>query len=231
MKTKIKICGLFRREDIAAVNRVRPDFIGFVFWEKSRRFVTPKQAADFRKELDPGIQAVGVFVDAPCEKIITLLEEGIIDIAQLHGEETEEDIRYIQAVTHKPVIKAVKVRSRDDVEAWLDSGADWLLFDSGMGSGTSFDWRLLAGVEREYFLAGGLTPEKMRELPEFLHPYGVDVSSGVETDGYKDPLKIQLMKGEEIKGEKQGEKQEEKQEEKQQMKQEEIQGEITGRKL
>lgn len=191
---KIKICGLFRPEDIAAANRIRPDFIGFVFWEKSRRRVTPEQAAGFKKNLNPGIQAVGVFVDAPCEDVISLLEAGTIDIAQLHGEESEEDIRYIQAVTHKPVIKAVKVKDRYNVEAWLDSGADWLLFDSGMGSGRTFDWRLLAGVEREYFLAGGLTLENLGELPEFLHPYAVDLSSGVETNGYKDPEKMGVCK-------------------------------------
>ncbi len=191
---KIKICGLTRPEDIEAVNRIRPDFIGFVFWERSRRFVTAEQAALLKKDLDPGIRAVGVFVDAPCGEVIALLERGVIDIAQLHGEESEEDIRYIQAMTHRLVIKAVRVKSRYDVEAWLDSGADWLLFDSGMGSGITFDWRLLAGVDREYFLAGGLTPENLRELPEFLHPYAVDLSSGVETDGYKDPQKIQKVK-------------------------------------
>lgn len=189
-ETKIKICGLTRPEDIAAVNRARPDFIGFVFWEKSRRRVTPEQAAELRQGLNPGIQAVGVFVDAPSEEVIALLEAGVIDIAQLHGDESEEDIRYIQAVTHKPVIKAVKVKNKYDVEAWLDSGADWLLFDSGMGSGMTFDWGLLAGVEREYFLAGGLTPENLGELPEFLHPYAVDLSYDVETDGCKDPEKM-----------------------------------------
>ncbi|MCM1056475.1 MAG: phosphoribosylanthranilate isomerase [Firmicutes bacterium] len=187
---KIKICGLFRPEDIAYANRVRPDLIGFVFWEKSRRRVTAKQAAALRESLIPEIRAVGVFVDAPCEEVISLLEAGTIDIAQLHGEESEEDIRYIQAVTHKPVIKAVKVRERCDVEAWLDSKADWLLFDSGMGSGITFDWQLLAGIEREYFLAGGLTPETIGELPEYICPYAVDMSSGVETDGVKDLEKM-----------------------------------------
>ena len=186
MKTKLKICGLFRPEDIGYANRVNPDFIGFVFWERSRRRVTAEQAAGLRKGLRPEIQAVGVFVDAPCEEIISLLEAGTIDIAQLHGEESEEDIQYIQAMTHRPVIKAVKVRSRYDVEAWLDSSATWLLFDSGMGSGNTFDWRLLAGVEREYFLAGGLNPENLKELPEYIQPYGVDLSSGVETGGVKD---------------------------------------------
>lgn len=183
---KIKICGLFRPEDIEYANRVKPDFIGFVFWEKSKRRVTAGQAALLREKLAPGIQAVGVFVDAPCGEIISLLEKGTIDIAQLHGEESEEDIQYIQAVTHKPVIKAVKVRDRYDVDAWLDSSADWLLFDSGMGSGRAFDWQLLAGVEREYFLAGGLDPDNMGRLPEGICPYAVDLSSGVETEGVKD---------------------------------------------
>lgn len=188
---KIKICGLFRPEDIEYANRAQPDFIGFVFWEKSKRRVTTEQAALLREKLTPGIQAVGVFVDAPCGGIIDLLEAGTIDIAQLHGEESEEDIRYIQAVTHKPVIKAVKVRDRYDVDAWLDSSADWLLFDSGMGSGRTFDWQLLAGVEREYFLAGGLDPAAISRLPEGICPYAVDLSSGVETEGVKDYEKMQ----------------------------------------
>lgn len=192
MKTKIKICGLFRPEDIEYANKAHPDYIGFVFWEKSRRRVTAEQAAVLRKKLDPEIQVVGVFVDASCEEIISLLEAGTIDIAQLHGEESEEDIRYIQAVTHKPVIKAIKVRDRYGVEAWLDSSADWLLFDSGMGSGITFDWQLLAGVERDYFLAGGLNPGNLGELPEYICPYAVDLSSGVETEGVKDFEKMRM---------------------------------------
>lgn len=193
METKIKICGLFRREDIEYANRVHPDYIGFVFYDRSKRYVSLKQAAELRKSLEPGILAVGVFVNAPCGEIIGLLEDGIIDIAQLHGEETEEDIQYIQAVTHKPVIKAVKVRNRYDVEAWLDSSADYLLFDSGMGSGVAFAWELLSGVEREYFLAGGLSAGNLREALERISPYAVDLSSGVETDGRKDFEKMQAV--------------------------------------
>lgn len=190
MKTKIKICGLFRREDIDYANRVQPDYIGFVFYEKSKRYVSREQAAKLRKALLPGIDAVGVFVDRPCEEVIGLLEDGIIDMAQLHGEETEEDIRYIQAVTHKPVIKAVKVRSKYDMEAWLDSSAEYLLFDSGMGSGVTFDWGRLAGVTREFFLAGGLHAGNLAEVLERISPYAVDLSSGVETDGRKDLKKM-----------------------------------------
>ena len=136
---KVKICGLTRPEDIACVNRLQPDYIGFVFWPRSRRFVTRQQAAQLKLLLSPAIQAVGVFVDAPLEEMAGLLADGIIDLAQLHGEESEEDIRYLQAVTGRPVIKAVKVHSRQDVEAWLDSEADYLLFDSGKGGGQTLD--------------------------------------------------------------------------------------------
>lgn len=193
MKTKIKICGLSRPEDIEFVNRVHPDYIGFVFYEKSRRAVSREKAKELKRGLEKDIGVVGVFVDAPCEEMIELLEAGIIDIAQLHGDETEEDIQYLQAVTHKPVIKAVKVRERCDVEAWLDTNADYLLFDSGMGSGLTFDWSLLEGVNRDFFLAGGLHRENIMEAIERLSPFGVDVSSGVETDGKKDFDKIQSV--------------------------------------
>ena len=192
-RTKIKLCGLFRPEDIEYANRVHPDYIGFVFWEHSKRRVTPKQAAILKKLLEPGIETVGVFVDAPCEEIISLLEDGIIDVAQLHGDETEEDIQYIKAVTGKPVIKAVKVRDRFEVEAWLDSSADYLLFDSGMGSGVTFDWGLLSDVTRDFFIAGGLHIGNLPEVLENLSPYAVDLSSGVETDGVKDFEKMQAV--------------------------------------
>ena len=190
---KVKICGLTRLEDIACVNRLQPDYIGFVFWPRSRRFVDRQLAAQLKALLSPTIQAVGVFVDAPLEEVAGLLADGIIDIAQLHGEESEEDIRYLQAVTGRPVIKAVKVHSRQDVEAWLDSEADYLLFDSGMGSGQTFDWSLLEGVDRPYFLAGGLGADNLEQVLNHGGPYGVDLSSSVETDGLKDPEKMQRV--------------------------------------
>lgn len=191
MAVKIKICGLFREEDMEYANQVMPDYIGFVFWEHSRRYVSHEQAAALRRMLDPEIQAVGVFVNAPPEEIISLLDAGVIHMAQLHGDETEEDIRYLQAATGKPVMKAVKVRSRCDVEAWLDSSADYLLFDSGMGSGAVFDWGLLADIPGDFFLAGGLRPENLKRAVETVGPYAVDLSSGVETNGIKDRCKMQ----------------------------------------
>lgn len=186
---KIKICGLFRPEDIEYVNQVQPDYIGFVFYEKSSRYVTREQARALRKMLKEGICAVGVFLNAPLEEVVALLNDGIIDMAQLHGDETEEDILYVKAVTGKPVIKAVKVHERYEVEAWLDSAADYLLFDSGAGSGKTFDWGLLADIDRDFFLAGGLREENILEAAA-LKPYGLDLSTGVETDGVKDFEKI-----------------------------------------
>lgn len=188
---KIKICGLRRQEDIAYVNQVMPDYAGFILAEGFKRQISREQARSLKERLSDKIQAVGVFVNNPVEEIISYLEENIIDMAQLHGDETEEDIQYIQAVTAKPVIKAVKAKNRYVVEAWLDSSADYLLFDGGTGTGKSFDWRLLADVERDYFLAGGLNPGNIGEAVQLLTPYAIDISSGVETDGVKDLEKMQ----------------------------------------
>ena len=187
---KIKLCGMFRPEDIGYANEVKPDFVGFVLAEGFRRKITRAQAAEFRRALDPEIPAAGVFVDNPSEEVISYLREGIIQMAQLHGNETEEDIRYIQAVTGKPVMKAVKITGRYDVEAWLDSAADYLLFDGGTGSGVTFDWSVLTGIDRDFFLAGGLNAGNLLAAAEKVHPFAVDLSSGVETDGVKDLNKM-----------------------------------------
>ena len=171
---KVKMCGLYRPEDITYANEVQPDYVGFVFYPKSHRAVTKEQARAYREALAPSIRTVGVFVNEDPKNIIELLEEGILDVAQLHGDETEEDIQYLQAVCGKPVIKAVKVKDRYDVEAWLDSSADYLLFDNGMGTGQAFDWSVLGGIDREFFLAGGLHPENLTEAMETVRPYAVD---------------------------------------------------------
>ena len=190
---KVKMCGLYRPEDIDYANEVQPDYVGFVFYPKSHRVVTKEQAAEYRKKLSPGIRTVGVFVNEDPKTIIELLEEGILDVAQLHGDETEEDIQYLQAVCGKPVIKAVKVRDRYDVEAWLDSSADYLLFDSGMGSGQVFDWSVLGGIDREFFLAGGLQAENLTEAMEAVRPYALDISSGIESNRKKDQEKMRRI--------------------------------------
>lgn len=103
------------------------------------------------------------------------------------------DIQYLQAVCGKPVIKAVKVRDRYDVEAWLDSSADYLLFDNGMGTGQAFDWSVLGGIDREFFLAGGLQSENLTEAMEVVRPYALDISSGIESNRKKDPEKMRRI--------------------------------------
>ncbi len=189
--SKIKICGLSRPVDIQYANELHPDYIGFVFYEKSKRYVNQEQAAELKKLLDPTIPAVGVFVNTPTEQIVELLQRGIIDIAQLHGDETEEDIRRLQSLTKKPVIKAVKVHCEQDILKWKNTSADYLLLDSGMGSGKTFDWNILKSVGREFFLAGGLNAANLKEALTKVAPFALDLSSGVEKDGVKD---FEMMK-------------------------------------
>lgn len=187
---KIKICGMRRPEDIEYANQTLPDYVGFILAKGFRRSITADQARAFKALLDPKIKAVGVFVDDPPDEIIALLEEGVIDMAQLHGQESEEDIVYIKAASGKTVIKTVKAENRYMVESWLDTAADYLLFDSGAGTGKTFDWGILEDVDRDFFLAGGLKPDNIGEAAGMAHPYAVDLSSGAETDGVKDLEKM-----------------------------------------
>ncbi len=188
--TKIKLCGLSRPEDIECANSLKPDFIGFVFYEKSKRYVDREKAKELKSRLDSNIKAVGVFVDEDIDFVASLLRDEIIDIAQLHGNEDENYIKDLKALSGKPVIKAVRVESAADIKIANDSPADFVLLDSGMGGGKVFDWNLLKEVKRDYLLAGGLTLENAAEAVQTLKPFAVDVSSGIETDGYKDPEKM-----------------------------------------
>lgn len=177
--------------DIDAANELLPEYIGFVFAKKSRRYVTPETAAEMKKRLDARIKAVGVFVNESPENVAALLDCGTIDIAQLHGGEDEEYIAALRKLTDKPIIKAFRVDSAEDIAGAQQSSADFILLDSGNGgTGTAFDWKLLKNIRRPYFLAGGLYPENVQEAVEKLHPYAVDVSSGIETDGAKDADKM-----------------------------------------
>lgn len=188
--TKIKLCGLSRPCDIEAANGLHPEYIGFVFAPKSKRCVTPEKAAELRRLLAPDIQAVGVFVNETPEIIAGLLNNGTIDIAQLHGGEDKEYIKRLRTLTGKPIIQAFRIGAQQDILAAGNSAADFVLLDSGAGTGTVFDWSLLQGIQRPYFLAGGLDPDNVRAAIETLHPYAVDVSSGIETDGAKDKIKM-----------------------------------------
>lgn len=189
--TRIKLCGLQSLNDIIAANAVQPDYIGFVFAKTSKRFVTPQTAEQLRKKLDSKIAVVGVFVNEPVEVVAALLNKGIIDMAQLHGTESEEYITLLRKKTDKKLIKAFSINEANDLQAAYSCSADYILLDSGSGgTGKSFDWSILQGFDITYFLAGGLNINNVSEAVRRLHPYAVDVSSGVETDGRKDDAKM-----------------------------------------
>ena len=190
--TKIKICGLFRACDIEAVNAYRPDWCGFIInFPKSHRNLEPDAVRALRAKLDPGIVPVGVFVDQPVEDVAKLLTDGTISVAQLHGHEDDGYIARLRALAPgREIWKAIKVRSQADLDAANASTADLVVLDNGYGTGQTFDWSLAGGIDRPFLLAGGLTPENIPDAILQLHPYGLDISSGVETEKLKDPEKI-----------------------------------------
>lgn len=195
--TKLKICGIRRLEDVAMLNEIKPDFAGFVFAD-SKRQITFEEAKTLRKHLNKDIQTVGVFVDTKMGFITSLVEEEIIDGIQLHGNEDTHYINTLKAKVKAPIIKAIRVSTREDVEKKTD--ADIILYDAYNknlpgGTGETFNWNLLKGKKKSYFLAGGLNAQNIQEAIQQLKPYAVDVSSGVETNGYKDKEKlIELVK-------------------------------------
>lgn len=192
MDVKIKICGLRRKEDILTANRLRPDYVGFVFAPGSPRCVSREEAIQLRQLLDPGIRAVGVFVNENIRTVAGLLADGIIQVAQLHGQENENYILSLQRMTGRHLIKAFRVENSADVGRAAASNADCILLDHGAGgTGESFDWDLVQGLTRPYFLAGGLNADNVQEALRQTRPWGVDVSSGVETDGVKDAQKME----------------------------------------
>ena len=191
--TKIKCCGLTRLADIVAANELKPDYIGFVFWAKSRRALTPQQAALLKAALAPGIRAVGVFVDEAPETVAAIANAGTIDLVQLHGHEDAAYIARLRQRTDAGIIQAFRIRSAADVAAAQQSPADLILLDAGMGDGVTFDWSLLQGFPRPYLLAGGLTPQNVQQAVHDLRPWGVDVSTGIETNGKKDRNKMKAF--------------------------------------
>ena len=189
---KIKICGLRRLEDIEIVNRYNPDYIGFVFAD-SKRQVSHELASQLKANLSPYIVSVGVFVDADCSEILSLYDDGVIEIAQLHGLESEDYIKYLKENTNDElkIIKAIEMSENEDLSEYDDSAADYLLLDSGKGSGKTFDWRLIRhDLKKEFFLAGGINSDNVIEAVEQFNPFAIDLSSSLETDGYKDENKI-----------------------------------------
>lgn len=188
--TKIKICGLQSEDDISYVNELQPDYIGFVFLQGRRRYVSPEKAAQLRKLLNPSIQSVGVFVNESVGNVATLLQSDTIQLAQLHGQEDEAYAQELKRLCNKPIIKAFIIKSERDIKRALTYPSDYLLLDNGLGTGESFDWSLIRDIDRPFFLAGGLNPENVTEAIAVTHPYAVDTSSGVETDCRKNYHKI-----------------------------------------
>ncbi len=173
--TRIKLCGLMEESDIDCANTLMPDYIGFVFYSKSKRYVDKATAGKLRK------------------KVAGYADEGMIDIIQLHGHEDDSYIEELRTLTDKPVIQAFRIDSEHSLEAAVKSTADHILLDSGAGTGETFDWSLLKKIDRPYFLAGGLTPENVNEAVKTLDPFAVDVSSGIETGGKKDHEKMKTF--------------------------------------
>jgi phosphoribosylanthranilate isomerase len=191
--SKIKICGLSRKEDIEAVNEALPDYIGFVF-ASSPRQVSASQAGVLKQTLDSRIKAVGVFVDADIETVAALCRDGVIDMMQLHGIEDAIYIRKLKEALSVPVIKAVRVQNAEQIIDAQSLDCDYLLLDTWQkgiqgGSGVAFDWSLIPQLKKPYFLAGGLNAENILEAARH-QPYCLDVSSGAETEGKKDRRKI-----------------------------------------
>ncbi len=189
---KIKICGLRRLEDIEIVNKYKPDYIGFVFAD-SKRQVSHELASQLKANLSSDIVSVGVFVDADYSEILSLYDNGVIEIAQLHGLESEDYIKYLKENTNDglKIIKAIEMSENEDLSEYDDSAADYLLLDSGKGSGKTFDWHLIrSDLKKEFFLAGGINSDNVIEAVEQFNPFAIDLSSSLETDGYKDENKI-----------------------------------------
>ena len=196
-RVRFKFCGLSRPEDIEAANEIRPDYVGFVFAPSSRQ-VTREQAARLRQLLSPEIQTVGVFVNADMKEILSLVggehTPPVIDLIQLHGDENAEYIRQLKQFTDCPVIKAVRVQSREDIERADRLPCDYLLLDTYTkgkygGSGIRFDWSLIPPLIHPFFLAGGISADNAEKAGK-TGAFCLDVSSAIETDGRKDPQKM-----------------------------------------
>ena len=206
---KLKICGLRRKEDINIVNKYGPDYIGFVFADSPRK-VSYEEAKVLSDILSEDIVPVGVFVNEHMKLIVDLFKDGIIKIAQLHGDEDEKYIRNLkdksieQTGIEIPVINAIEIKDisnedsgtdyNDELLKWRDSASDYFILDSGKGSGKTFDWNLIDKnsefFRNSIFLAGGLNSENLTSAIEEFNPFAVDLSSSVETDGFKDEEKI-----------------------------------------
>ncbi|MBR1671542.1 MAG: phosphoribosylanthranilate isomerase [Fretibacterium sp.] len=191
MAVKVKVCGMKSEADIGLANDLRPDYVGFIFTPRSRRFIAPEYAGRLRAELREGIKAIGVFVNEPLDAVGMCADVARLDGVQLHGNETEEYICSLREYIRCPIIRAFKVTGQAVIDRAVFSSADYIMFDGGAGEGKPFDWSLLKTVKRPYFLAGGLTPENVENaMAVSPSPYALDVSSGVEINRSKDYRKM-----------------------------------------
>ncbi len=191
---KIKICGLRRQEDIAFVNAAMPDYAGFILAPSKRR-ISLQALQKLTAQLDEKIRRVGVFVNAPHEEILAAAE--FLDVLQLHGDEDADFILELRRHTNQEIWKAVRARTADEITAAERLLSDKLLIDGfspaaygGTGTRANLDTRTAEKIRKPFFIAGGITAENMAEIVRQVNPYGVDISSGAETDGYKDRTKI-----------------------------------------
>lgn len=186
--TKVKICGLSTVEAVETAVLAGADYIGFVFAE-SKRQVSLEQAQELAKRVTGKTKIVGVFVSPSLEDLEQSIGQVPLDMVQIHGTFDEALMPMISV----PVIRAIQL---SDQEAQVTSQADYLLFDAPVaGSGQTFDWDLLKDqkIRQDFFIAGGLTVDNVRQARETFQPYALDVSSGVETDGRKDIEKIKAF--------------------------------------
>lgn len=192
---KIKLCGIRTANDVHLINEAQPDFCGFIVeFPKSFRSVSESELRNLAAQVSPEINKVGVFVNAPQDLVIRLLQENVIDLAQLHGQEDNVYIEEIKSKTGKQVIKAFSIKTKEDVQKALESPADYILLDQGGGgTGQTFDWSLIPPINRPWFLAGGLNTDNLHTAIEDLHPWGIDLSSSLETNKKKDPAKIKRI--------------------------------------
>lgn len=188
--TKIKLCGLTRKCDIEWANELKPEYVGFVFCQKSIRNVSFDKAKELSKNLDDSITPVGVFVNEKIENIEYLVKNGIICMVQLHGNEDNDYIKLLKSKISCPIIQAFCIKTETDVQKAERSCADYILLDSGGGTGQSFKHKLVNAIKREFFLAGGLDSKNVQEAITNCQPYAVDASSSLETDGVKDRTKM-----------------------------------------
>jgi phosphoribosylanthranilate isomerase len=187
---QVKICGLSRLVDIDIVNEERPDYCGFIInYPKSKRSLSPEDLSPLLARLGTHISTVGVFVDQPLDLVAGILNRTKIAVAQLHGKEDNEYISRLRLKTSKPIWQAFEVTGIEDIDRAVNSQADLVLLDAGKGAGLAFDWTLLEGFPRPFALAGGLRLDKL-ERPLRTGASLLDVSSGVESGGKKDPEKV-----------------------------------------